>query len=261
MHKRTNKIYRFFNPETVAEDEVIYLDTAESHHARNVLRLRQGEQVQVLNGKGLEVTGILEFKSGRNAQVKKLTVRYLDKPEKPCILGFAATDNRDSDALIIRSAVEMGVTEISVLISQYAGFKQSGDTNRFLERRHKIMVGACKQSGRLWLPEITGPMKLEDFLDSVSKSVQVFAGWEPGLGKSMPSFLPSQIQQKGFAWIVGPEGGWSSSDVSILDKKGVSLISLGSSTLTSPVAAIAGLAALKVIFDDWWPFYDEIRMK
>lgn len=106
----------------------------------------------------------MEFKSGRNAQVKKLTVRYLDKPEKPCILGFAATDNRDSDALIIRSAVEMGVTEISVLISQYAGFKQSGDTNRFLERRHKIMVGACKQSGRLWLPEITGPMKLEDFL-------------------------------------------------------------------------------------------------
>lgn len=58
LHKRTNKIYRFFNPETVAEDEVIYLDTAESHHARNVLRLRQGEQVQVLNGKGLEVTGI-----------------------------------------------------------------------------------------------------------------------------------------------------------------------------------------------------------
>ncbi len=240
---------------------MIKLDSTESHHAKNVLRLRNGEHVRVLNGKGLEIEGLLEFKSGQNASVNVLSARYLDKLTKTCILGFVATENRDTDALIIRSAVEIGVAEIYVLISQYTGYRQSGNKNKFMERRYKIMVGACKQSGQLWLPKIAGPMKLEEFFDDLQDSVPAFVGWEPDLGMMEKAQPPLQAPSDGFAWIVGPEGGWSPLDISVLEKRGVTFMSLGSSTLTSPVAAIAGLTALKICFEDWLPFYNERRIK
>lgn len=246
---------RFFNFDASEVDTIVRLDASESHHARNVLRLREGEHVGVLNGKGLEITGILEFEGKRHALVRTREVRYVEKPANSCILGFAVTESRDTDALIIRNSVELGVTGICNLISRYCGFRKSGDKNKFIQRRHRILTGACKQSGQLWLPEMTGPMPLEDFLEGLPDNIRVFAGWEPGLEDT--EWIQSAVPEspEGFAWIVGPEGGWSREDLNVMKTWGTLFIRLGSNTLTTPVAAVSGLAALKTSIGDWKAFF------
>jgi 16S rRNA (uracil1498-N3)-methyltransferase len=245
---------RFFNSDMSANDTIVRLDAAESHHAKNVLRLREGECVGVLNGKGLEITGTLEFEGKRHVKIRTRGVRYVEKPVKSCILGFAVTESRDTDALIIRSSVELGVTGICNLISRYCGYRKCGDTDKFIRRRHRILTGACKQSGHLWLPELTGPLPLEDFLEGCRNTVRVFAGWEPGLGEMVLNHSAFPESSDGFVWVVGPEGGWSREDLNIMKTWGVFFIRLGTHTLTTPVAAVAGLAALKTSIGDWRPF-------
>ncbi len=242
---------RFYCSQIPETQDFLLLSKEEAHHARRVLRLEHGQSVIVLDGKGHEATGILEFPDPGTALVRILSRRNVDCISQHRILGIAVPENRDTLALIVRSAVELEVTQIVFLITRFSGVRMSGNVEKYMDRWTKSMIAACKQSGRLWFPAIRGPANLDPFLRSLPQNLAVCVGWEPALEGIPEDVSEIPMAVNGFVWIVGPEGGWSKDDRSVLAGFKVHCIRLGHLTLTSHVATIAGISALRTMFRDW----------
>jgi 16S rRNA (uracil1498-N3)-methyltransferase len=241
---------RFFCSDLHEQMEVVKLDREEAHHAR-VMRIRESDTVFVLTGRGLEITGTIHFRRSNDVYIQVSSARQVDRMSKFCILGLAMPECRNTLAKIIRSAVELGVTGVCLLITHYSGFRKTGDVVKYMTRLKSIMISACKQSGQLWLPSLPDPMDLKEFFASLPKDVSIYVGWEPELNGSQSELKSDPQTRSGFAWIIGPEGGWSPEDLSVIQSSKPICIRFGTATLTMHVAAIAGLAALKTHVSMW----------
>ncbi len=243
-------VMRFYSINADIQSDFIKLEREEAHHAR-VRRLRENDKVSVINGKGLECTGHIHFCQSGEVYVKAQEIRQIERASKRCILGVAVPECRNTAALVIKSAVELGITDLCLLITRYSGFRKTGNVNKFMTRWKKIMISACKQSGRLWLPHLPNPMELNEFYSCVPHDIMICVGWEPGLSDSVNDLPHIENSGSDFAWVVGPEGGWSIEDQTVIREWKPLYIQFGSGTLTTAVAVIAGLAALKTRFDGW----------
>jgi len=242
---------RFFCADMPETPNVIVLDRKESHHLRRVVRLREGHLVKVINGCGTEALGAVRFRDEHTVIVEVQSIRFVGKPDTHCILGCAVPENKDTMAAIIRYAVELGVSSISLIASRYSGVRKSGNIIKYMDRWQNVMIGASKQCGALWLPTIQDPVALDVFFESLPAGVCHFVGCEPGI-ESDPVCLDDMLPcNAGISWIVGPEGGWSPEDRDLIKLFKPYYLQVGSLTLTSQVAAVTGLAILKTHFRLW----------
>lgn len=242
---------RFFCVDTASGKNPVQLDSDESHHIRRVLRLKHDQPVTLFDGMGTEASGTLILPESGPASVQILTSRFYQQDSNQCIAGVAIPDNRDALALMIRSLVQLDVSRITLLESRYCGVKKAGNIARYMERWKGAVLAASKQCGRRWFPVFTGLMDLESFFRSLPDGLPTYVGWEPVLNGIPDDVSSLKPRPEGFAWIVGPEGGWSEEDWLVMSRWNPSRLRFGNLTLTSEVAAIAGISALKTQFGCW----------
>lgn len=241
----------FFHPDLKVTDSRILLSHSESHHARKVLRKKDGQEVCLFNGAGVKAEGYLRFHGNSGCGVEIQTVQSTDRPDIRPILALAVPENKDTFHEIIRASVQLGVAEIVLLSTRYCGLRRSGNVEKILEKCRRIIVNSCKQSGQLWMPEISGPFGMISFFDRVPSDVHVFAGLEPERESGLSYPDNHSLSSGSFYWMVGPEGGWSDVEMDLLSQNKVCKIMFGSLTMTTKTAAIAGLAALLTRFQCW----------
>lgn len=217
------------------------LDATESGHLCRVLRANEGTVVELFDGKGTLATGCV-----LHSDKKKATVR-VDKIEKlqPCnsarlILAVSFAKGQRFDWLV-EKCTELGVDHIAAI--QYEHTVKLGKANA-MDRYHKIAITAAKQSKRLFLPQITGPEKLEPTLDSLNQlypdSVLVFG--DPNGKRFRETFLKADQRNRIVA--IGPEAGFSEREIEHFKKLSGSGILINKNILRIETAALAFCAIL-----------------
>ncbi len=225
----------------------LQLATPSAHHARNVLRLRQGAEVLAFDGLGHEYLAELVEVSSRRV-VLRLGGPAKPRPESPLGLILAAAALRgDRMELVIQKATELGVAEIWPVVTDRtdAAARPALEGTRD-ERWRRVAASAAEQSGRAWVPRIAAPRLLEALLATPFDGTRVLLLERPGeplLASLAPS--PSRL-----LLAVGPAGGFAPFEVEKACDAGFRCLSLGPRVLRAETASIAAVAIAQSLWGD-----------
>jgi len=157
--------------------------------------------------------------------VEKQETKKLSKRNISLAVSLVKKDNFE---WIVQKGTELGVAEFIPIISKRSEKK---DVN--MERATKIMIEAVEQSGRGDIPVIHEPVAFEDFISRESRGIVAFH-------TEGEDFSIEDISKTGdIVACVGPEGGWSESEIESFKKKGAAVVRLSSPVLRAETAAVA----------------------
>ena len=232
-------MHRFYAPDI---ETVNLLPEEEAQHCVRVLRLKEGDQVEVVDGKGhLFLCEIV------SANHKKCAVSIVEKtdvaPHWGCRLTvvIAPTKNIDRFEWMLEKSVEMGVDRIIPVLCRYSERKQLKT-----ERLNKILVSAMKQSLKATLPQLDELTPVMDVINSVGKDGQRFIAY---CDKEIPRRDLVKEYKKGsdVVIMIGPEGDFSKEEIRAALDAGFVPVTLGKSRLRTETAGVFAVAAVHTI--------------
>lgn len=234
-------MHRFFlKPEDITGHYVAFpRDTA--HQIIHVLRLGEGDQVDVLDNLGhihhvrLGVATAGMTLTGKIIETNPVTT----EPELSISLYFGLS-SREKVEWILQKGTEVGVSAFFPFLSSRTLVQSSSLTTKKLARWERIIKEAAEQSGRGRLPVLDQPKFIDAyFSDVANKNHLCLIAWENARAEHASlSELLEGFEGDSMALFVGPEGGFSEDEVSHAQKAGCQVVSLGARTLRMETAAI-----------------------
>ena len=225
---------QLFYSNDISDDQII-LNDQEAIHCAKVLRKSVGDQLNILDGAGRRYTAIItDLKKAKVTLSEVILVEESqDDRTKPSI-AVGLLKNGTRMEWLIEKAVEIGVNEITLL-----NCKRSERSKVNMDRLRKIALSALKQSKQLWLPKLTGPIKMGQYLESVTGSECVIAHYAPD---HVDLYTISADQSKTI--IIGPEGDFTEDELGQALDAGCTPVNLGSSRLRTETAGLVALTMM-----------------
>jgi 16S rRNA (uracil1498-N3)-methyltransferase len=234
---------RLFVPDPLQAGARIALAEDQAHYLTNVMRRQVGEAVLVFNGRDGEWRAAVAEAAKRRC-VLAVDERARAQSQGPDVDLVVALVKRARLETIVEKATELGARRIRLCVTRHTN---ADHTN--LARLQAIAVEAAEQTGRLDVPAVLAPEKLERMLD----------GWDPGralvfcdeAGEARP-LLKAPPPAGPAAILIGPEGGFAPEERQRL--RGLAFVTpvgLGPRILRADTAAIAALALWQAAAGDW----------
>ena len=207
------------------------LNTEESKHCTRVLRLKTGDTVYLINGKGLFCKGFLIAENDKHCKVH-IVESQNNFGERKAKLHIAIAPTKSNDRLewFLEKAVEIGIDEITPLLCERSERKVVNN-----ERLNKLLIAAIKQCGRAYLPKINEITKVATLLKAESLSDKFIAHLDNN--NCMP-FSKVYNKDKDATILIGPEGDFTEKEIEMSQKQNFKLIKLGDFRLRTETAAL-----------------------
>jgi 16S rRNA (uracil1498-N3)-methyltransferase len=243
-------VQRFFLPVSETGGDVLTLTEREAHHALNVVRLRPGEMVMVLNGAGERLT-CRTIELARRAVRLQVTERVaMDSRNWPLTLIQAMPKGKAFDT-IVQKATELGAARILPLVTErvVAQIEPERHAGK-IEHWRAIAIESIKQCGSPWLPEIAPPMGLSACLERMNSErpvVRLVASLRSNAQHpwdALRAALPRGAKSGAVEIWVGPEGDFTEAELNAIEGAGVRPMTLGPLVLRADTAAIYCLSVV-----------------
>ncbi len=242
-------MHRFYLPTVLGASNTLTLLDREAHHAAQVLRIRVGERVSVLDGVGCEFLCDVQNVSRKSVSLE-VQQKNFTSPLPYRITLLQAVPKGKIIESIIQKATELGVARIVPVLSErvttHLDEKSSSDK---LEKWRLTTIEAIKQCGQPWLPQVDAPITPKAFLAREEKfDLPLVASLQKDSQhprKYFNAFAAKQQRkpQSVCIWI-GPEGDFSPTEMEEIKSAGALPISLGQLVLRCETAAVYGLSIL-----------------
>lgn len=243
------RITRLYTPQTLLLDQEITLEEQAAHHLATVLRIKKGRKIILFNGQlnngnyGEYIGDVVEVK---RKNVRVICTEFIEKNTQSSIgfhLGVCLIKNDRMDWLI-QKATELGATTITPLFSENTDIKLSQDR---LEKKQahwqQVMINACEQSGRTDLVALKPPVPLQEYIEASQEDLKIIL--HPGLNSAVDlKSKPAAID-----CLIGPEGGFTQSEVELAEASSFKAMVLGTRILRAETAPLAALSILQHHFD------------
>lgn len=236
---------RLFIPHDVSAGAELALDPGQSRYLAAVMRQAPGDEVLLFNGRDGEWRSVITVVGKRAVGVR---AQRLERPQAigPDLDLIVALVKRGRLETIVEKAAELGARRVRLVSTERTNAERAR-----VERLSLIATEAAEQTGRLDVPEILEPTKLETLI----------AGWEPGrrllfcdeAGDAKP-IRDALAGEPGGPWgvLIGPEGGFSPKEREMLRALPYAVpASLGPRVLRADTAAISALTLWQAALGDW----------
>ncbi len=241
-------MHRFFIEGLLSAE--IRITGQDAIHIQRVLRLQSGDFVVVVDPKG--ATGLAQIKKLEDKNILlSLQETLAEERESPVRVylaqGLPKSDKMD---LIVQKAVELGASAVIPLeTAQCVVQYEAGKKKAKQERWQKIAMEAAKQSKRSHIPQVKEIQSLSDCLSSMPEDVYKIMLYEGRNPQGIKQILQRQ-RAKEVLLLVGPEGGFSASEVELCQRHGVHVVSMGPRILRTETAGLAGIAIVMYEYGD-----------
>lgn len=230
----------FFQP-TIGQVPVLSED--ESHHAVKVLRMKMGDSLEIADGVGGWYRAKIRRADARRCEVRVLSAEYTPPRRFQIHLALAPTKNLDRVEWMLEKCVEIGVEEISFLETRF-----SERRSLKMERLRQITVSALKQSRQTWLPTLHGLRRWGAFMTSLPPTPPGEQRFIAHLDESERKLLVREARLGGsYIVLIGPEGDFSSEEISQAQGAEFGAVSLGPSRLRTETAGLVAVHTLNLI--------------
>lgn len=241
---------RIFVDQSIKLSDVVTLDGSKAHHLAHVLKMRVADPLIIFNGSGGEFRAkVIDVKKDR----LKVHIEQHDPVNRESELRITlllAVLKKDPMRQALQRATELGVSEIIPVWTQHLSDRKSHPSRR-VETWQSIVEGASEQSGRTQVPNIVEPLPFQEVIlenQSRSKGLKLIAHLNQGpLKLSQEPFNPAA----GVTLAIGPEGGFSETEIEIAVTAGFLPFSIGPRILRAETAPAALLAYLQTRIGDY----------
>ena len=247
------KQIRLFVSADLSKGQQIALERDQAHYLLTVMRLKDGAEILVFNGRDGEWTGLLHQLSRKICSLT-ITAKLREQTEPPQLdYCFAPLKQARLDYMV-QKAVEMGAGRLQPVMTRHTQIAKINP-----DRMRANVLEACEQCGVLTVPEVMEPLSLKDFVTSWpqreagGRIIFCDEGAETVNPLARLSELSSEPNARiPLALLVGPEGGFSEDERLFLNSLDyVVAIPLGPRILRADTAAVAALAIVQATIGDW----------
>jgi 16S rRNA (uracil1498-N3)-methyltransferase len=237
---------RLFVPNDLAAGAGVALSHEQSHYLVNVMRQKAGDVVALFNGRDGEWRAVLAEASKRRClmAVETQTRAFATGPDLELI---ATVVKRSRLETIVEKAAELGARRVRLAVTRHANTDRAN-----VDRLQAIAIEASEQTGRLDVPEIVAPEKLERLIGEWPEGRRLMFCDEGGDARPVLDALGGPEADAAFSVLIGPEGGFSPEERTALRGLAfVTPVSLGPRILRADTAAISALTLWQAARGDW----------
>jgi 16S rRNA (uracil1498-N3)-methyltransferase len=236
-----------FVADDLAGDRVV-LAGPEGHHAATVRRVKPGEPVDVVDGKGTRVSCTVTAVARDLVQLS--VVRRTTEPApSPRLVLVQAIAKGDRGELAVELATEVGIDEVVPWAATRCIVKWEGERGgKALRRWRSAAREAGKQSRRAWLPEVLEQHTTEQLVHRARAAAATLVLHETATTPLAGMTLPTSGD---VLLVVGPEGGIRDEEVAALESVGAVAVRLGSSVLRTSTAGAAAASVVSSLTPRW----------
>jgi len=233
-------MHRFFVP----KGELPIIKGSDAHQIKDVLRMKVGDDLELLDGCGtIYSSKVLEIQKDK-VVCDILSNRTEEKAPKVKVTIAQCLPKAKKMDLIIQKCTELGAATIIPTLSERSISKADK-----LERWKKIAKESAEQSGRSTIPEIYPLLKFKDVLKESKNYDLALIPWELEQSNTLKnSLIFPDNPSLSLIFLIGPEGGFSQSEVNEATTAGFKPVSLGKRILRTETAGMAMLAMLNYAY-------------
>lgn len=236
---------RLFLTAPLAANEPLTATQEQYNYLANVLRMDESNALLVFNGRDGEWKASLSFPARKKLLITPVEQTRPQPPRSDLVFIFAPLKAGRLDYLV-QKAVEMGAGHIQPVLTQHTQVHRVG-----VDRLQANVIEAAEQCGILSVPKVAEPVKLDGLLENWDPSRRLIFCDEDASTHSPVARLGS-IREKKLAVLIGPEGGFSDAERTVLRSLDfVTPIPLGPRILRADTAAVAAMAVVQAIIGDW----------
>lgn len=239
---------RIYLPADLATGTKTLLPDSTFHHLFRVMRCRSDERLLAFNGDGYDYRGVIQQVSKKSAEFHVIDV--VKNPRESSLYtillqGLSKGDRMDT---AIQKAVELGVNEIYPVRTEFSHTKLDGQ--RLVKKQQhwqSIIIAACEQSERATIPTLQPLQSLDEAVKTINCSCKIIL--HPYDNDNPPQPLPQQTER--VALLIGPEGGFSNTDLLTAETVGFQRLVLGPRILRTETATVSALSLVQYLWGDW----------
>lgn len=232
--------HRIHTPDPLAPGARIVIGGEELHHAARVVRVREGEEVELFDGNGHAAHGVVKSLSRDELVVEVDSL--IDARESPLAITLAMSIIAlDKFELVLQKATEVGVHAIVPVVSERVEVRPERYRGKH-ERWEKIIFEAVKQSGRARVPKLAAAQAFEEAIERPGTKILFDADEVPD---ASPIPHPTSL-----TLFIGPEGGFTQHEVALAVKGGAHIRRMGPRRLRAETAAIVACVELGAEYGD-----------
>jgi len=240
------KIHRIHTDFPLKPETEVLLQGGPAHYLARVLRVVPDQPVVLFNGDGCDYASEI-VRMGKKDVLARVLSRVPARPESPLKITLVQALSRGERMdQTLQKSTELGVAAFQPLISERVEVRIKPDKlDQRMEHWRKVVISACEQCGRAIIPAVHEPLHLGKWLELVKKGPRL--ALEPGADTALASVsLEDKIDL-----LIGPEGGFSDSELALMRLHGVQAASLGPRVLRTETAGPAAIAILQSMAGDF----------
>lgn len=221
----------FYYPQRLYEGQTASLPEDTAKHIGQVLRMVAGEKIQLTDGKGMLADCTLVKAEKKRVDIVTEGIMLAPEPQPAIQLAIAFTKNASRNEWLLEKATELGVRCITPLITD-----RSIRERMRHDRWTSILTSAMLQSKQSWLPQLDAPTSVSALLSD--HLAPLFIAHCTDHTAKQPLFEALKKGQNACV-MIGPEGDFTPSEVTLATSAGAIPVSLGNNRLRTETAALA----------------------
>lgn len=236
---------RIYTPQALTLNSEVELDNGPAHHVGTVLRMTAGEELILFNGEKGEYHTTITFSKKGNVKIKVNSFTEVDRESPLKLHLFQGLSKGDHMDFSIQKAVELGVNEITPVLCARSQFKM--DQKRLekkLQHWQQVIISAAQQSWRCELPILNAPIGFPESLKQRADQNIIFDV------EATQNLEQTATNQQSINCWIGPEGGFSTEEITQTRDADMLVASLGPRVLRTETATVAAISLLQYFAGD-----------
>jgi 16S rRNA (uracil1498-N3)-methyltransferase len=231
----------FYHENLDVGNNLIVLDEHSSKHIVQVLRMKEGDEIELTDGIGNIYTVRIEKSDKKKCEVRIKSSAYTAPATKKTAIAISLLKNNSRFEWFLEKATEIGVTEIMPLICA----RTERQHYRF-DRMKNILVSAILQSRQPWLPVLNEPLHFNELIQEINGNYEnkFIAHCDDGEKKLLANFKTSNTSRS--VILIGPEGDFTADEIAHAKDSGFLPVSLGETRLRTETAGMVAAVLLNI---------------
>lgn len=219
----------------LVDASVLQLDEDTSRHIIQVLRMKEGEKLRLTDGRGHFADATISDAHKKHAGVQIVSVESAPSASSNLTIAISLVKNASRFEWFLEKATEFGVHEIVPMICERT------ERQKFrLDRMMGICKSAMLQSLQAWMPLLADPVSFNDVISNTKQQQKMIAHCEKNAKVEFASLFNPSLESH--IILIGPEGDFTSDEISAALKNNFTAVSLGATRLRTETAGMFAAA-------------------